>query len=100
MPEAFIIIIVIVVGLFATIWHFSRSSSVLDQWAAENGYRIISQNYRHLVKGPFFLRSGKGHAVYYVTVEDESGRQRSGYVRIGGWIAGVLSDKVTVEWDS
>jgi hypothetical protein len=51
-------------------WHFSRSNSLLQKWAADSGYRIVSQEYRTFSKGPFFWTSNKGQTVYYVVVED------------------------------
>ena len=81
-------------------WHFGRSSSLLHQWAAKNGYRIVRQEYRHLFKGPFFWTSTKGQTVYYVVVEDAAGTRRSGWVRCGGWWLGLLSDNVEVRWDA
>ena len=50
-------------------WHFSRSNSLLDQWAERNGY--------------------------YVTAEDREGKRRRGWGRCGG----LLSDNVEVRWD-
>ncbi len=81
-------------------WHHGRSSSLLRQWAANNGYHIVRQDYRHFFKGPFFWTSTNGQAVYYVVVEDPAGTMRSGWVRCGGWWLGLLSDHVEVRWDA
>jgi hypothetical protein len=81
-------------------WHFGRSSSLLHQWAAKNGYRIVRQEYRYFFKGPFFWTSSKGQTVYYVVVEDSGGTRRSGWVRCGGWWLGLVSDNVEVRWDA
>jgi hypothetical protein len=81
-------------------WQFSRSRSLLEQWAERNGYHILSRRYRSFFKGPFFWTSSRGQAVYHVTVEEkEGGRRRSGWVRCGGWFLGLLSDNVEVQWD-
>lgn len=97
--EAWLIFIpVAIVAALSIWWHFDRSRRVLEQWASGNGYQLLYSEYRHLRKGPFLLRAGRGHAVYYVTVRDESGRTRSGYVRCGSWWLGLWSDQVTVEW--
>ena len=89
----------VIFAVFMLAWHFSRSRSLLEPWAAENGYRIVESSYRNLVRGPFFWTTSKGQTVYRVTVEDESGRRRSGWVRCGGWFLGLLSDRVDVRWD-
>jgi hypothetical protein len=80
-------------------WHFSRSASILEQWGQENGYRIVNREYRHVFKGPFFWTSSQGQTVYYVTVEDEQGNHRHGWVRCGSRFFGLLSDTAEVRWD-
>jgi hypothetical protein len=85
--------------ILSIVWHFSRSRSLLEQWSAENGFRIVESSYRNVVRGPFFWTTGKGQTVYRVTVEDMSGQRRSGWVRCGGWFLGLLSDRVQVRWD-
>jgi hypothetical protein len=32
-------------------------------------------------------------------VRDKAGHVRSGWVRCGGWFAGLFSDKITVRWE-
>ena len=80
-------------------WHFSRSAFLLEQWAGKNGYRIVSREHRYIRKGPFFWTSPRGRTVYYVTVEDEQGNQRHGWVRCGSWFFGLVSDHVEVRWE-
>lgn len=98
MEAAVVVVIVLVIGGLSMMWHFSRGRTVLERWAAENGYEILQSRYRHLLKGPFFVRSGKGHAVYHVTIRDRGGAVRTAYVRCGSWLGGLLSDHVVVEW--
>lgn len=80
-------------------WHFSRSASLLQKWADENGYRLLNKEYRTFLRGPFFWTSSKGQTVYRVTVEDKAGHIRSGWVRCGGWWLGLLTDQTEVRWD-
>jgi hypothetical protein len=89
---------VVFVGLMLW-WHYSRSDSLLRQWAERNGYGLVSQDHRYLVRGPFFWTTSRGQTVYRVTVEDEGGNRRSGWVRCGSWLLGLLSDQVEVRWD-
>jgi hypothetical protein len=91
-------LLVVLVGL-GLWWHFGRSSAILQEWAGQNGYRIVSREYRTFFKGPFFWTSAKGQAVYHVVVEDSAGHERSAWVRCGSWLFGLLSDNVDVRWD-
>jgi hypothetical protein len=86
--------------ILAMWWHFDRSNDLLHRWAAKNDYHIVRQEYRHLLKGPFFWTSSKGQTVYYVTVEDSTGTQRNAWVRCGGWWLGLWSDHVEARWDA
>jgi hypothetical protein len=99
MEGFFVFALLAVIVVLALMWHFGRSNSLLNQWATGNGFRIISQEYRTFFKGPFFWTSTKGQTVYYVVVEDQMGKRRSGWVRCGGWWFGLLSDNVDVHWE-
>jgi hypothetical protein len=99
MEGFFVIIAFAILAILAMVWHSGRSSSLLNQWAAQNGYRVISQEYRTFFKGPFFWTSTKGQTIYYVVIEDSGGNRRGGWVRCGGWWLGLLSDNVEVRWD-
>ncbi|HZS94004.1 MAG TPA: hypothetical protein VFA78_04345 [Chloroflexota bacterium] len=79
--------------------HRKRARSILDRWARRNGYRIIDREVRLLRRGPFFLTTGQNQEVYRVTVEDGNRRVRRGYVRCGGFLFGLLSDRADVRWD-
>src|SRR4051794_29722736 len=92
-----IVVVLIVAGY---VWRFGRSQTILDRWAEANGLRILNKEYRWMMRGPFAWTTSKGQAVYRVTVEDAAGRTRSGWVRCGSWLAGLLSDRVDVRWDA
>lgn len=79
-------------------WHFSRSQAMLEQWAATNGFEILHSEYRHVFRGPFVWTTSKYQAVYYVRLRDRHGAERTAWVRIGGWILGLLSRKTEVRW--
>lgn len=93
-------VVVLAIVAFAYLaWHFSRSRSVLEQWADENGFEILSSEYRNLFRGPFSWTTSKGQTVYYVRVRDRQGTERTGWVRCGGWVLGLMSDKAEVRWE-
>jgi hypothetical protein len=93
------VVFAIALVVFTLVWHFTRSSSMLNQWATQRGYRILRQEYCWFFRGPFFWTSSKGQTVYYVVLEDSAGSKRRGWVRCGSWWFGLLSDKVEVRWD-
>jgi len=80
-------------------WHLLRSDSMLNKWAQEHGYRIVRRSYRWFLRGTFIWSIFSKASIYRVTIEDEEGDQRSGWVRCGGWFWGILSDDVEVRWD-
>ena len=41
------VVAVIILAVIAMVWHFRRSRSLLEGWAAENGYRLLSSQYRN-----------------------------------------------------
>jgi hypothetical protein len=94
MPVFMLLLVVTSIAL-----HTHRSRSLLERWAERNGYQIIDADYRNLFRGPFFWTTAKGQTVYRVTVEDEAGIERSGWVRCGSQWLGLLSDRVEVRWD-
>jgi hypothetical protein len=94
------LLVVIPIAIVSIVLHFTRSTTMLDRWAAANGLRLVTKEYRWLVKGPFFWRSGKNQAVYRITAQDAHGQTFSGFARCGGWFFGMLSDRVEVRWDA
>ena len=93
-----LIMIVVILGAAVLVGAFTygfvtRSRQLVQKWAAENGYELLSAQYSMFFKGPYFW-SSRSQAVYRVQVRDREGRLRSGWVRCGGWFAGMLSDRV------
>ena len=60
----FFLIVVLVLVVLALAWHYSRSASLLQKWADENGYQILHKEYRYLRRGPFFWTTSRDQAVY------------------------------------
>jgi hypothetical protein len=97
LPVLGIIAVVGFVVLIMTL-HYTRARSILEQWAGENGYEIISREHSFM-GGRFWWRKSKDQEVYYVTVRTPEGEVRRGWVRCGGWLLGILSNQADVEWD-
>jgi hypothetical protein len=81
------------------VWSNSRGLSMLDVWASENGYDILSREACWFFRGPFFWGTSEGQKVYKVTLRDQDGRVRHGYARCGGYWLGLWTDRVEVRWD-
>jgi hypothetical protein len=91
--------LVIMVVIATWIAHFSRSKTLLEKWAAENGFEILQREQRYISQGPFFWTTSRSQVVYHVNVRDGLGNVRSGWVRCGGWFLGMWSDKTEVKWE-
>ncbi len=85
-----VLFILIFVGAMV-IWHYSRAERILEHWARDNGYEIVSREYRWFHRGPFFWWTSRAQEVFYVTVRTSDGQLRHGWVRCGGWFFGVLT---------
>ncbi len=89
-------------------WVYSRSQTMLERWANEQGYKILHSEVRWLNRGPYSGLSGpkwlgcktsKGETVRRVRVQDSQGMERSGFVRFGSWGFGLWTPDVDIIWD-
>ncbi len=80
------------------LWQSRRSRDILKRWASENGYTVVSSQMRVLFRGPFWWRTSSSQSVFKVMVRDVEGRVRTGFIRVGGFFLGMMSDQANVEW--
>ncbi len=97
-PLALLAIVVITIVVLN--WRGTRSNELIDQWARANNLQIVQKEARNFFRGPMFWTTSKSQTVYRITVVDQAGRPRSGWVRCGGIWLGLHSDKVDVRWDA
>ena len=97
--SSLLFVALLVLVSFGLRWQYTRSETLLERWAEENGFTIVERRLRHLFRAPFTWTTAEGQTVYRVTVVDSSGRERRGWVRCGSFTFGLLSDKVRVRWD-
>lgn len=96
-----LVAIAIVIG-FYQYWRYYEKSGLqaLEKWALKNGYSILNSEIRNYKTGPFFLsRMSRLQRIFYVTVQDKSGKQSNAYVKIGSSIFGLLLSEVDVKWE-
>ena len=100
---ALFLLVLAVVVIFAlsayAVGTYRHAASLLDQWAADNNYRILESDRRYLRKGPFTWSSSQSQIIYHVTVQDPSGNTRHAWVRCGSFILGAWQNVVDVRWD-
>lgn len=91
------VFIVVVIIIFLTL---KRARRILEDWAAQNDYQILSSEVRWLRKGPFLTwRTSRNQIVYYITVRTLDGTIKNGWVRCGGFWLGTFQNKAEVRWD-
>lgn len=81
-------------------WSHKRAYEILHRWAKNDGLTLISAEKRYWRTGPYFINHARGQMIFHIVVRDSKGTERSGWVRVGSWFAGVFSDKTHVTWDS
>lgn len=81
------------------IWHYSRADKILEHWAENNGYEIVSKELRWFRRGPFFWWTSRGQEVYFVKVRGPDGEYRRGWVRCGNWLLGMFVDEAEARWN-
>lgn len=86
-------IIFIVLGLM-----FLRAKQVLETWAGDNGYIILSSDLRFLNRGPYSWTLLGKQWVFHVVVRTNNGATKTGYVKCGSFFWGVMVNKSEVEW--
>jgi hypothetical protein len=71
-----------------------RSRQILERWANNNDYQILSFEVQ-----PWWLSRRFYHRVYYVVVQTPEGQTKRGWVRCGSLLWGILVDKTDASWD-
>lgn len=92
------LVVMAVVAIYVA-WFFARSRSLLQRWAAANGYVILHAEARNFRRGPLLWASSKNQAVYFVRVRDQAGQERSGWLLLGGYWSGLFTSETQVKWE-
>lgn len=72
----------------------------IKQWAARNGYALLKCKICFVNIGPFsYFGTSGSQAVFRLEVMNKEGVVRKAYARAGGFLFGLLRDRVEVKWD-
>jgi len=77
--------------------------ATLRAWANEGGLQIVGFKKKNLTnRGPFrWATNSPNQSIFHVRVRDREGRERTGWIRCGSYLGGMLfSKKVEVKWDA
>lgn len=69
----------------------------LDAWARQNQVSLIGCQWRWFLRGPYDAL-GK-YVVFRIVSRNADGSERIGWVRLGGFWAGLFSDESHVLWE-
>jgi len=93
----FVVSLIAIFILVLTLW---RARRILESWAEDNNYRLLSSEIRWLRKGPFLSWStSKNQVVYHVTVQTLDSQIKRGWVKCGSFWLGIFKNKVEVRWE-
>jgi len=91
---------VLAFGIFMLRSQYRRAEQLVDRWAVEHSYRVIEREEQTAPgDGPMNRYAANKQIVYAVKLVDRSGNIRHAKLRVGSPETGVLSDRVSVEWD-
>ena len=88
-----------VFGLFVAAQHL-LADRIFFQWARRQQLRITSYEKHYTSSGPFSDEHWQGQFVYKFTAVNSLGEARTGWVKVGHWLAGVFSNDIEVIWDT
>lgn len=99
----FIPLAVVALVIFFVNWFYSsRSQSIIQNWANQNGFQLLRYQQKFFRTGPFrWWTIGRGQTIYTVIVRTPDGRDRSGWIRCGSFWSGVyFSNDTEVRWET
>jgi hypothetical protein len=94
-----VLALLVLIYLGGSVWSHLRAQRVVADWAASNGYEVISLKRRWVVKGPFTFPGRANWVVFAGVLATPNGQTRACWIRVGGYWIGLLSDRVTVSWE-
>jgi len=94
-----LIILVLTIVVSVMVLMFLRARQILETWAEDNGYEILSSDLRFLSRGPYSWTLLGKQWVFHVTVRDHERIVRTGFVKCGSFWWGIWVNRAEAEWD-
>ena len=91
----FIIVVILGIAIVSASARENRMSGMVENWAREGGYQLISCEQPWFSSGPYWFKS-KSQRIYKVLVIDQAGHRRCAWLRCSGMF---WSTNVDVEWE-
>ncbi len=88
------IIIVLVINAIITIMVHQKCLSIVEQWAIENGLKLIELKKNYFSALNIFSK----RRWYDIVVEDDDGNIKRGTAYLGGVFMGMWGNDIEVEW--
>jgi hypothetical protein len=98
---AFLFGALLAVGFWMFRWQYRRAEAKLADWVRKSNYQLIQKEPGNpFGTGPKAARAHNKQIMYRVIVSDTNGVRRRALVKIGSEAAGVLADRLVVEWEN
>jgi hypothetical protein len=80
------------------LWWPSHTLSILQRWASSKRFEILQCERCFLHGGFRWWTTSHKQTVFFVKIRDDSGHERSGWVRFGRFLGGGYKDEPDVIW--
>jgi hypothetical protein len=77
-----------------------RSGAMIDKWAYDYGFEVLTKKQPLLNLGPFRWENPHGRTFYLIEVRDGNGTEYTAWICCGAMYLGLFSNKVEVRWIS
>ena len=74
----------IIIGIASFLMQKENDHSKITNWAAENGYSVVSVDTTIIDNGPFWFR-GEDDRIYKAVLKDKLEKEKISYFRISFW---------------
>jgi hypothetical protein len=92
-------LLLLILGLAYDRYRIGIARRMVETWALQNRFHVTTLKRCFYFNDPSFLMRSNVQFVFKISVEDEEGKVRTGWIRCGHWFLGLVRDQVTIFWD-